>query len=55
MDLNFSYRFSPALSVYADIINVFNDSPSWYNKDSYRVDMAELYGSRFSVGLSGRF
>jgi len=55
MDINVAYRFSSALSIYVDIINVFNNSPSWFTKDDYRVDMAELYGSRLSIGLSGRF
>jgi TonB-dependent receptor len=55
MDVNVSYRFNSALSVYVDVINVFNKSPSWYTKDKYRIDMSELYGSRLSVGISGRF
>jgi outer membrane receptor protein involved in Fe transport len=55
MDVNVSYRFSSALSVYVDVINVFNKSPSWYTKDTYRIDMAELYGARLSIGISGRF
>jgi iron complex outermembrane recepter protein len=55
MDVNVSYRFSSALSVYVDVINVFNKSPSWYNKDQHRILMSELYGSRLSVGISGRF
>jgi outer membrane receptor protein involved in Fe transport len=55
MDVNVSYRFSSALSVYVDVINVFNKSPSWYNKDKHRIVMSELYGSRLSVGISGRF
>lgn len=54
-DVNLSYRFSSALSVYVDVVNVFNKSPSWYTKDKYRIDMSELYGSRLSVGMSGRF
>ena len=55
MDVNVSYRFSSALSVYVDVINVFNKSPSWYTKDTYRIDMSELYGARLSIGISGRF
>ena len=55
MDVNVSYRFSSALSVYVDVINAFNKSPSWYTKDTYRIDMSELYGARLSIGISGRF
>jgi len=55
VDFNFGYRISSAVSIYADLVNAFNKSPSWYNKSKNRIEMAELYGARFSVGISGRF
>ena len=40
---------------YADVVNVFNNSPDWYDIKKRRIDMSGLYGTRLNVGVSGRF
>lgn len=56
LDLNFEYALRPHLKVFIDVINVKNKWPETYtalNPD--RVTIADSYGSRLNVGLSGRF
>lgn len=55
VDLNLQYRFRPWLTLFADYINVFNNSPDWYMRERRLIEMSELYGARLNVGVSGRF
>ena len=55
VDLNLQYRVRPALTVYVDYINIFNNSPDWWHVTKRHILMSELYGSRLNVGVSGRF
>ena len=55
-DFNLQYRFNRRLTVFIDVVNAFNEWESWYtNRDKARVTMAEVYGTRLNVGISGRF
>lgn len=55
-DFNAQYQFSRRLTAFVDVVNAFNDWGSWYTgTDQGRIIMAEVYGTRVSVGLSGRF
>lgn len=55
-DFNLQYRFNRRLTIFFDIVNAFNEWESWYtNRDKARVTMAEVYGTRLNVGVSGRF
>jgi iron complex outermembrane receptor protein len=55
MDLNVSYKFNEKFTVFADYVNIFNKAPSWYTIDRSRTQLAEVYGARLTIGLSGRF
>ncbi len=56
VDLNLQYKWRPGLTFFVDYINIFNKWPSWYSgTDPRRIEMAEVYGSRLSIGVSGRF
>lgn len=55
-DFNFQYRFSPKLNFFVDVVNAFNKWESWYaGNDPSRIIMSEVYGTRISAGISGRF
>jgi len=55
-DFNAQYRFSPRFTMFVDVVNAFNKWASWYTgTDPGRVIMSEVYGTRLSVGVSGRF
>jgi outer membrane cobalamin receptor len=55
-DFNAQYRFSPKFTVFVDVVNAFNEWESWYtSNDPSRIIMSEVYGTRVSVGVSGRF
>ena len=55
-DFNVQYGFSPRLNLFVDIVNAFNRWASWYTgNDTGRVIMSEVYGTRLSAGVSGRF
>lgn len=55
-DANVQYSISPRLKLYLDARNLFNKWPNWYTgNDSSRVVMSEVFGTRVSLGLSGRF
>ncbi len=55
-DFNVQYRFARWCTVFVDVVNAFNKWESWYTgRDKTRVTMAEVYGTRLNVGLSGRF
>jgi TonB-dependent receptor len=54
-DFNVQYKVNRRLTVFVDLVNAFNKWESWYtNHDKARVTMAEVYGTRLNVGLSGR-
>jgi TonB-dependent receptor len=55
VDINVSYHWKRHLTVFVDVINVFNNSPDWYAISPQHVDLSELYGTRLNVGISGRF
>jgi TonB-dependent receptor len=55
VDLNFQYKVRPALTIFIDLINVFNNSPDWVSASPRHATMSELYGARLNVGISGRF
>jgi iron complex outermembrane receptor protein len=55
MDLNISYKLNEKFTVFADYVNIFNKAPSWYTIDRSRTQLAEVYGARLTVGVSGRF
>jgi TonB-dependent receptor len=55
VDLNLQYRVRPSLTVFIDLINVFNKSPDWVSVSPRHITMSELYGARLNVGVSGRF
>ena len=55
-DFNLQYGFSPRFNLFVDVVNAFNRWASWYTgNDPGRVIMSEVYGTRLSVGVSGRF
>ncbi len=55
-DFNVQYKAARGCTVFVDVVNAFNKWESWYsNHDKSRVTMAEVYGMRLNVGLSGRF
>jgi iron complex outermembrane recepter protein len=55
-DFNFQYRYSPGLNFFLDVVNAFNKWESWYTgNDPSRIIMSEVYGTRISAGISGRF
>ncbi|MBC7369328.1 MAG: TonB-dependent receptor [Undibacterium sp.] len=55
VDLNFSYKLRPWLTVFADVVNVYNNSPDWFIGNRNRIVVSELYGTRLNIGISGRF
>jgi TonB-dependent receptor len=55
-DFNVQYRFNRRLTFFVDVVNAFNEWESWYtNRDKARVTMAEVYGTRLNLGVSGRY
>lgn len=55
-DFNLQYGFSPRFNLFVDVVNAFNRWASWYTgNDPGRVIMSEVYGTRLSAGVSGRF
>ena len=55
-DFNVQWRLHRRLTFFVDVVNAFNEWESWYtNRDKARVTMAEVYGTRLNVGLSGRY
>ncbi|MBL9204899.1 MAG: TonB-dependent receptor [Opitutaceae bacterium] len=56
VDLNLEYTLRPQLKVFIDAINVKNKWPETYTALSPdRITIADSYGSRLNVGVSGRF
>ncbi len=54
-DVNVQYRFRPWLSAYVDVNNVFNTAPSTYSLDESRTYIWQKWGTKVTVGISGRF
>lgn len=55
-DINVQFRYRPWATFYVDAVNIFNNAPNWYTlKNPARVGTVEVYGIRFSAGVSGRF
>lgn len=55
-DVNLQYTLRSHYKLYLDARNVFNKWPYWYTgNDQSRVVMSEVFGTRVSAGLSGRF
>jgi len=55
-DFNVQYRVNPRITLFVDVVNAFNEWESWYTgTNTARVSMAEVYGTRLNLGLSGRF
>ncbi len=56
IDINLKYDFHPRLSLYFDIINLQNKWPENYSgRDRGRITFADSYGTRYNMGVSGRF
>ena len=56
VDLNLKYYFSPRLSIFADAINIHNKWQALYTGyDQGRVVISDSYGTRYNLGVSGRF
>lgn len=56
IDLNLKYDFHPRLSLYFDIINLKNKWPENYTgRDRGRITFSDSYGTRYNMGVSGRF
>lgn len=55
-DINLQYTLKSRYKLYVDARNIFNKWPYWYTgSDHSRVVMSEVFGTRVSAGLSGRF
>ena len=55
-DVNLQYTLKSRYKLYVDARNVFNKWPYWYTgNDNSRVVMSEVFGTRISAGVSGRF
>ena len=56
VDLNLKYYFSSRFSVFIDAINIHNKWQEIYTgQDSSRIVISDSYGTRYNVGVSGRF
>lgn len=56
VDLNFLYQISPRFGLYFDVINLKNKWPENYTgMDEGRITFSDEYGTRFNLGVSGRF
>lgn len=55
LDLNFSYKLRPSVSLYVDLANVLNQGTYWYNIDPSRVVKYERLGLRLTAGVNARF
>lgn len=55
-DFTGQFKLSPRLTLFLDVVNAFNKWASWYSGDDPgRIIMSEVYGTRVSLGISGRF
>lgn len=55
-DFTVQCRATSRLTAFVDVVNAFNKWASWYSgTDKGRVIMSEVYGTRLTAGVSGRF
>ena len=56
IDINLKYDFHPRVSAYFDIVNLKNKWPENYTGlDQGRITFSDEYGTRYNMGISGRF
>jgi len=56
VDVSFTYQVRRQLSVYVDVLNVFNKWADQYNgSDASRVTFSNVYGTKINFGVNGRF
>jgi TonB-dependent receptor len=56
VDLNLKYRWRPALSVFVDVINIFDDPiANAYIYTRYRTRYNQVFTPAIKAGVSGRF
>ncbi|MSU49733.1 MAG: TonB-dependent receptor [Opitutus sp.] len=56
LDVSVNYQIRRQLTVYVDVLNVFNKWPDQYTgDDSSRVTFSNVYGTKINFGLNGRF
>jgi hypothetical protein len=56
VDINLQYYFSSRFSVFVDAINIHNRWQELYTgRDPNRVVISDSYGSRYNIGVAGRF
>jgi TonB-dependent receptor len=56
VDVSFQYQYRPKLAFFVDLINLGDSWPVWYTgTNRERVRIADSYGARANVGISGRF
>lgn len=56
LDVSVSYQFRRQITVYVDVLNVFNKWPDQYTGDDpSRVTFSNIYGTKINFGLNGRF
>ncbi len=56
IDINLKYDFRPRLSFYFDIVNLKSKWPENYTgTDQGRITFSDEYGTRYNMGVSGRF
>jgi hypothetical protein len=56
IDINLLYQFSQRFGFFFDIINLKDKWPENYTgRDRGRITFADSYGTRYNMGVSGRF
>jgi TonB-dependent receptor len=55
VDLNLNYKLNRNLSVFCDVINLFDAQIKWSRGYSHRGNLWENLGARVSLGVSGRY
>jgi hypothetical protein len=54
VDLNLNYKLNQNLSLFCDVINLFDAQIKWTRGYSHRGNLCEYLGARVSLGVSGR-
>ncbi len=56
VDISFQYQYRPQLAFFVDFVNLGDSWPVWYTgTNRERVRIADSYGARSNIGVSGRF
>lgn len=56
VDVSFTYQFRRQLTLYVDVLNVFNKwSDQYVGPDSNDVGFSNVYGTKINFGFNGRF